>query len=1267
MWIECGKHQAHSLIYNDDSGIDSAQSDDDICYSVTCANYSNLSSDEDNTLLQSESYIVSNTPFVNKKKSDTDKSQNMGVLEKNHTALKTKCADYIVNQIKSDIEMIQNDVIQQKESIFTSSEDRKEDTFISDPQIKTKELRNKSKVDITECDAMMQNTVRHIPFENQKKSDIDKTQKRDENEKQISALKTNCAAKIANRIKSDTDKIKNWENFNSEKDQNENDSDTQKTVPKSINSSVSSDCDDDRNDDNGANESINWERDSDSEDEEDNDADDENDTDNESVNEENTQKKQKIPGFNYLHFMYTNADGLTNKMDDLKERIAEESPDIVSVVETHMQLDPTNQKYYPTEALEIQGYTLYRKDNPDEIRGGILVYVADHIPVTIDTEINNMAAEFKESLWLVLQVKHEKVLCGSVYRKGSSKAVNNTMLRNVINRAAKKYEKFLLCGDFNHPEVDWINGSVDGGTYSPAMRFRDCLMDNYLQQNVLSFTRRRGTDEPSLLDLVITEDTQTQAKTSMRITEPLGKSDHSTLTWRYLVSTSNDDELVEKPSLKPQRNYKKADYTQMKSLLDEINWETSFKDKNIDECVEEFYRTVEEVSDKCIPWKVPSKWHNRPPWMSKAARKTVRKKRCAWRRYQQSKSYQQYLQYVKQRNATAKKVKKAKRDFERKLAKECKKNPKCLFKYANFKNKTKNNVIRLKDEHGNIRLNDEDNADILNTFFKSVFTDENDAGELAMNEASGLLWGEQSPEPFNYSYKPVSDPLTNITITQDMILEELERLDPNKTNIKDCVSPIILKEVGNHLLEPLEYIFNLSLQSETVPTHWKKATITALYKGEDRHEAKNYRPVSITSQLCRIMERILKKVVMKHLEENNIIADEQHGFVSNRSCLSNLLLNLETITDSYDQGIPVDQVFLDLQKAFDKVPHQRLLYKINKMGISDKIYGWIKSFLEDRYQRVSVNQAYSKWTRVKSGVPQGSVLGPLLFIMYINDMPNNIGACCSIFADDTKISKNVSTHEDALKLQEDLEKLEDWTDIWKLTFNAEKCKIIHFGSKNKHYDYLMKGQQLKKVETEKDLGAIVSYDLKVGPNIVHHVAKANKMVGLIRRTFSFLNKDMFLALYKAYIRPHLEYCQQAFYPHLEKDIALLEGVQRRATKLVQSIEDLPYPERLKELDLYTLEQRRNRGDMITVFKIIKGIMKVDMSKLFNFADYKRTRGHQYKLKTPKTCNTNIRQKFFSQRVLLPWNKLPHSIINSENVEMFKREYDKVHKLKTNKF
>ena len=331
----------------------------------------------------------------------------------------------------------------------------------------------------------------------------------------------------------------------------------------------------------------------------------------------------------------------------------------------------------------------------------------------------------------------------------------------------------------------------------------------------------------------------------------------------------------------------------------------------------------------------------------------------------------------------------------------------------------------MKDDEGNIRLKDEDNANILNAYFESVFTDENDSSELAFNEASGILWGEQSPDPFSFSGKPVSDHLANIKITQEMILEELNKLDPNKTNIKDCISPRTLKEVANHLLEPLEYIFNLSMESGTVPKHWKRATITALHKGEDRHEAQNFRPVSITSQLCRLMERIVKKEIMRHLEENTLLSDEQHGFIGSRSCLSNLLLNLEIITDYYDQGVPVDQVFLDLQKAFDKVPHQRLLYKIQKMGISGKIYAWIESFILDRYQRVSVNRSYSSWTSVKSGVPQGSVLGLLLFIMYINDMPSNINAYCSIFADDTKISQKVCTTEDALSLQRDLEKLEE--------------------------------------------------------------------------------------------------------------------------------------------------------------------------------------------------------------------------------------------------
>ena len=617
---------------------------------------------------------------------------------------------------------------------------------------------------------------------------------------------------------------------------------------------------------------------------------------------------------------------------------------------------------------------------------------------------------------------------------------------------------------------------------------------------------------------------------------------------------------------------------------------------------------------------------------------------------------------MKQRNTTSKKIKAAKRNFERQLAKECKKNPKSLFKYANFKSKTKHNNIRLKDQDGNIKTNDKDNANILSKFFESVFNEEEDAKELIFNDASEIL-GEESPDPFFYNTKPLKSMLSDLIITQSMISEQLKEIDPYKANIRDCVSPRIIKEMGDHLLEPLEIIYNLSIKHGTVPSLWKKATVTALHKGEDKHNAQNYRPVSITSVLCRIMERILKKYIVQHIEENELLASEQHGFVRNRSCLSNLLLNIEYLTSCYDNGIAVDQIFLDLQKAFDTVPHQRLLFKIKKMGINGKIYAWIESFLMDRYQRVAVNQENSNWCKVKSGVPQGSVLGPILFILFVNDLPEVIEALCSIFADDTKVADEVSNIEDAERLQEDLKKLQEWTHTWKLKFNASKCKVMHFGKNNHHFNYTMDGQPLKKVEEEKDLGAIISFDLKVQSNIKHQIAKANQMLGLIRRTFSYLNKESFLALYKAYVRPHLEYCQQALHPYLAKDIQSLEKVQQRATKLVQSIQHLSYEERLAELNLYSLSQRRERGDMITVYKILNGMMDIPADKLFKLADKTPTRGHSMKLKVPRTCKTDIRRDAFSQRTISPWNKLPEHIIKCETVKEFKREYDK-HMLNT---
>ena len=218
------------------------------------------------------------------------------------------------------------------------------------------------------------------------------------------------------------------------------------------------------------------------------------------------------------------------------------------------------------------------------------------------------------------------------------------------------------------------------------------------------------------------------------------------------------------------------------------------------------------------------------------------------------------------------------------------------------------------------------------------------------------------------------------------------------------------------MIKPLNFLFNKSLQLGKVPKRWKYATVTALHKGEDRHDSKNYRPVSITSVICRMMERILKTHIISHLEDNSILVDEQHGFVSKRSCLSNLLLAMEELTSIYEEKLPIDEIFLDIQKAFDKVPHQRLLYKLKKVGIEGEMLSWIESFLSERYQRVSIKQSHSKWTRIRSGVPQGSVLGPILFILYINDLPDLVKASCSIFADDTKLIKTISKMQKTYKM-----------------------------------------------------------------------------------------------------------------------------------------------------------------------------------------------------------------------------------------------------------
>ena len=360
-------------------------------------------------------------------------------------------------------------------------------------------------------------------------------------------------------------------------------------------------------------------------------------------------------------------------------------------------------------------------------------------------------------------------------------------------------------------------------------------------------------------------------------------------------------------------------------------------------------------------------------------------------------------------------------------------------------------------------------------------------------------------------------------------------------------------------------------------------------------------------------------------------------------------------------GGVVDVVYFDFAKAFDTVPHRRLIDKMKAYGINGKLLGWIKDFLTTRSQVVRVNGECSSKASVLSGIPQGSVLGPLLFIVYINDLPDDVISDILMFADDTKIFHQINSKEDSLLLQSDTQSLLEWSKKWLLTFNKEKCHVLTIGKIEniKHtHRYSLDDTELEHVFSEKDLGLTIDSDLKFEEHISMKVNKANAMMGLIRRCFSCLDIDIFRRLYTTFVRPHLEYAQSIWSPHFLKQINLIENVQIRATKLVDGLGKLDYSDRLKRLGLTTLRYRRERGDMIQLYRHFHSFDVATLPSSFQPSS-RSSRNHPFQLKwlKPKDGVTGAQANSFYYRTTKRWNDLPRDVVNAPSINAFKARLD----------
>ncbi len=428
-----------------------------------------------------------------------------------------------------------------------------------------------------------------------------------------------------------------------------------------------------------------------------------------------------------------------------------------------------------------------------------------------------------------------------------------------------------------------------------------------------------------------------------------------------------------------------------------------------------------------------------------------------------------------------------------------------------------------------------------------------------------------------------------------------------------------MKELAPVISKPLASIFNKSLNTYILPNAWKQPNITAIFKKGNRKSPENYRPISLTSISCKLMESIMRDIIMKYLHSNNLICNNQFGLIKGRSTNLQLLNVLDNWTISLDNKTPIDVILMDFKKAFDSVPHLRLITKLKAYGFENPLLGWINNFITGRTQRVSINGSFSNWHRVRSGIPQGSVLGPLLFVLYINDLPLDINSSIYMFADDTKISRPISTINDCMLLQDDINTLQSWSDKWLLTFHPDKCHVLSLGKNTIPYNYTLPNNNnntttiLGHVDEARDLGVIVDKDLSFDSHINNKVNKANNTLGLLRRAYIHLDINSLAILYKALVRPHLEFANVIWHPYKKKHIHAIEAVQRRATKLLSILKNLTYKERLIKLNIPTLVFRRLRGDMIETFKITSEIYDPNVTSFINTHANSRTRGNQHKL------------------------------------------------------
>jgi hypothetical protein len=505
-------------------------------------------------------------------------------------------------------------------------------------------------------------------------------------------------------------------------------------------------------------------------------------------------------------------------------------------------------------------------------------------------------------------------------------------------------------------------------------------------------------------------------------------------------------------------------------------------------------------------------------------------------------------------------------------------------------NKVKNKTINVR-----IVTDSSEKAVLFNKYFASNFTRDNNKVPVI----NPLTNGNVSINSTNFPYNTIKK-----------VLEKL----PSKCSLSpDGFTAFFLKNIASEAAVPLSFLFELSMKTGEIPLIWKKGIIRPFHKKGPASTISNYRPISLTCICSKVMESVIANNMLTYLRANNLISKSQFGFLSKRSTCTQQLDSLEDWVNAFNNKLRTDVIFVDLAKAFDSVCHTKLIHKLSSFGIKYELLDWITNFLSKRSQQVLIDECMSDLEHVVSGVPQGSVLGPILFLLYVND----IDTCCDLpskaktFADDTKFYQSYLTIEE-ITLHYTFSNLEKWAQDWQLQIEQTKCYHLCIGDVSiPTTTYSIISHEIDTKKSIDDLGIILTSDLKFSTHCDAIASKAFSRANLILKAFSSNNQNILVTAFITYVRPILEYNSCTWNPYLLKDIEKIEAVQRFITRKICMRCKIcydSYTDRLRILNLQSLEFRRLKADIVMTYKIIHGLVDLDKNKFFNFRQSK-TRGN----------------------------------------------------------